>query len=97
MIGSKVYVWDSNGNVLPGWPQTVNTPGGSTPVVGDFDGDGKKEIGYFSTVMLGFEPEKSTLYIWRKDGTLLNSNWPKNLPYAYISLSSPTVADFDND
>jgi hypothetical protein len=40
----KMYVFDSQGAVKPGWPFTASSEIFSTPVVWDLDGDGKKEI-----------------------------------------------------
>jgi hypothetical protein len=41
-----LYVWDRNGNVLPGWPQTnsSSSPMFNAPIVVDLDGDGRNEI-----------------------------------------------------
>jgi peptidase C25-like protein/VCBS repeat protein len=40
----KVYLFDSQGVVKPGWPFTTAAETFSTPAVWDLDGDGKKEI-----------------------------------------------------
>ncbi|GEM_PF-6010268 len=95
LFESKVYAWDADGNLLPGWPQDVNLNGGSNPALGDIDGDGYLEIAYKST-SFAVEP-KSTVYVWRYDGTPLNSNWPKDIPYETASLTSPVLADVDKD
>lgn len=97
LTGSMVYVWDVDGNVLPGWPQQVNFGGGSTPALGDVDGDGDLEIVYKSTSFVEFVAGETTLYVWNHDGTPLNSNWPKDLTYEIISLDSPVLEDIDND
>ena len=41
-----LFVWDHNGNVLPGWPQSNSsyTPMFNAPIVADLDGDGRNEI-----------------------------------------------------
>ena len=92
---SAVYVFDINGNLLPGWPQQVNLFGGSTPALGDVDGDGDLEIAYKSSSF--YFGNKSTVYVWNHDGTPLNSHWPKDITYEIVSLWSPTLSDIDND
>ncbi|MFH1359684.1 MAG: S8 family serine peptidase [Candidatus Omnitrophota bacterium] len=95
MFDSKVYVWDHNGNLLDGWPQEVNMMGGSDPALGDVDGDGDLEIVYKSSSFL--IEQKSTVYVWNEDGTPLNENWPKDIPWEFISLTHPVLEDIDND
>ncbi|MFH0949413.1 MAG: VCBS repeat-containing protein, partial [Candidatus Aenigmatarchaeota archaeon] len=89
----KVYVWKSNGAIVPGWPQLTNDSVHSSPALGDIDNDGKLEIA------VGSKDKK--MYVWRNNGTAA-IGWPK---YA-ISLwsigggeiySSSAMADIDND
>jgi subtilisin family serine protease len=90
-IDGRVYVWKSNGQLEPGWPQTDirsdNYPRGfnTNVVLADLDHDSKLEI-----IVPGCD---YNLYIWRYDGTLLN-NWPQ---LAQRPLSEACVADLHND
>ncbi len=68
LIGSnwenyEVWVVDSNGDLLPGWPQTMNQRAWATPAVADLDGDGDFEIIVTNT--------NRTTYVWHHDGTEL--------------------------
>ena len=63
---SRVTVYDSQGNTLPGWPrQPANgTPGyWGTPTAADLDGDGRCEA-----LVIG---KDGRLYGWHHDGTAL--------------------------
>jgi|GEM_PF-1913061 len=78
----KVYVYDYQGKILPGWPQA----GGdyhSHFAIGDLDRDGKQEIVSYS--------KDSNIYARRYDGSLY-PGWPKatnkNIEQGtYVSLS----------
>ncbi len=84
----RVYVWDHNGQSLPGWPQqTAKSTSVSSPALADLDGDGKQDI------VIGSEDGR--LYAWRYSGQAL-SGWPSQ-PFSYYVWSSPTVADYDGD
>jgi subtilisin family serine protease len=96
ITGSKVYVWDVDGNLLSGWPKTVNIGGGSTPAIGDVAGDDNLEIVYMSTTLLSLEEGKTSIYVWDINGNLL-PGWPKELTYSLLSLGSPMLEDIDED
>jgi len=110
IVGSgngKVYVFNSDGTLLPGWPKELDsvTPnllsyvGASSPAVADVDNDSHFEI----IVKSG-----GHLHVLRSDGSYVGG-WPKSLgqyyylfrappPWAAMDLrSSPAVADLDND
>ena len=74
--GSEVRIFDHSGNMLPGWPRTVdpehqNDVTQVSPAVGDLDGDGIPEI----VAATGRAPK---VFIWHADGTLL-PGWPRNI------------------
>ena len=95
---SKVYAWDYLGNTLPQWP--VYLPvywlrGSAAPVLGDINGDGNVEL------IIGVEifmDDYDKVYAYTAGGTVV-SGWPKLLRSitGYGILSSPSLADLDND
>ena len=84
-VGSwnKLYVYDYEGNMLPGFPKNYGTSQAAT--LFDLDRDGNLEIIYPSS--------NKNLYIFKYDGSFL-SGWPQTLPEM---PGSPAVADIDND
>ena len=87
--GSKVYVYDKDGNLLPGWPRGLygsNASGSHSFAIGDIDGDSNVEI-----VAAGFY----ALYAWHLDGSLV-LGFPIDIP-GTVTYSSPALADLDAD
>lgn len=89
---NRFTVLDETGGILPGWPQDTDSIGDLTegPVLADLDGDKKLEI-------IGHG--KSSLYVWRSDGTLyfppveLNAD-PR---FKESSIGNPVVAEVTGD
>jgi len=81
-----VYVFDKNGNVLPGWPFEKGWNFASSPALADFDDDGDLEI---AISRLGFYT-----YVVHHDGTLA-SGWPRQT--TWNDYYSTIVGDVDND
>ncbi len=68
--GFYVYVWNGEGDLLPGWPQQMAGPACAGPAIGDIDGDGKYEI---------IAPSSAAkVYAWHADGTLV-AGWPVSI------------------
>ncbi len=90
--GYKVYAWDHNGNLLPGWPVNTASYVGASPALGDIDDDS-----YLEVVVGSFD---HWLYAWNHDGSLV-PGWPV-LPKHGLGESgplydSPALADYDGD
>lgn len=86
----KVYVWNGDGSILPGWPVTIIGWSTSTPALGDIDDDGELEI-VVSTWL--FDVYEGKVYALEKDGSAV-PGWPKTLP-GYPR--TPVVGDVDDD
>ena len=96
----KIFIFDHDGNTLPGWPQDTKDLCWASPVAGDFDGDGDVEI--FALDIDGI------LYAWHHDGTEVrdgDSDPLTNGPFFYRDrsdtlgwhTSTPALADIDDD
>ncbi len=96
---SKVNAWDYQGNTLPHWP--VYLPdvywlrGSAAPVLGDIDGDGNVELVIGAEIFLD---DYEKVYAYNADASLVEG-WPKLLRAitGYGIMSSPSLADLDND
>ena len=92
---AKLFVVDGAGAIWPGWPQQMggvpelygNFITGSTPAVGDMDGDDVPEIVVGST--------DGRVYAYRLDGSLLSTFWPRQTrDWVY---ASPVLVDLNQD
>ena len=100
-LKNKFYLFDHQGNVIPGWPFMAPAYNGNTiyfdssAASGDIDGDGNLEI-----VAIGHNGgATSPIYAWKKDGNVL-SGWPMaggTLSYGHSPMNSPSLIDVDND
>lgn len=79
----RVFVVDSEGNSINGWPQITDDRIVKNPVVGDVDGDGNKEI-----VVL----TESSAYVFSKNGDVMY-NWRVTDRH----YTNPILADIDLD
>jgi hypothetical protein len=87
---ARTYVFDHEGNTLPGWPQSTGEVN-NTPAVADIDEDGVMEIIVASA---GAPPRIHCLH---PDGTR-QPGFPVSLPYQnWLNVSAPAVADVDGD
>jgi len=91
LVGSN----KSNPPMAPNWPREVGSNGieGSSPAVGDIDGDGQKEVVICST--------DRKIYVWKTDGSLA-SGWPVQVVMPSSGTpadvqASPALADLDED
>jgi M6 family metalloprotease-like protein len=85
----KIYVWSYQGQLLTGWPAANQLDyqdyDGSSPVVGDLDGDGYKEIVSF----IG-----NSIYVFKLNGTVA-AGWPR-IPLGWLH-QSVALADLNAD
>ncbi len=84
------YAWESDGNIMNGFPIALSGVIKSTPAIGDLDDDGSKEI-----VVLSYDDTNDdSLYVFDASGNL-KSGFPVACRYA--RLSSPALGDLDFD
>jgi hypothetical protein len=90
---NSIWVWDKDGNVLPGFPFDIDTANViitsySAPILVDIDNNGSKEI------VFGAHNPGGVVYVVKNDGTLY-PGWPQTTPnWIY---GAPIAADIDND
>jgi hypothetical protein len=94
---NHVYVWNSEGLDLPGWPaelpDSLYPSFFSAPSLADLDGDDELEI-LFST----YEHSQylyGKVFVYHSNGTIMDG-WPVNFTHA-IPITTPTIGDIDND
>jgi hypothetical protein len=80
-----VSVYNHDGTVYPGWPQSIGCV--ATPSVADVDNDGVVEICAVSY---------NSIYLWDKDGNP-EPGWPKLNVAGATSYTQPVLADLDDD
>ncbi len=89
--GGKVYVLDTNGNDLPGWPLSLNDNWiAAGPCLADVDGDGSVEI-----LVNELQADDGLVHLLRHDGNSYSDAWPVRLD-ARPSVT-PTVGDMNGD
>jgi len=91
----RTYVFDYQGNILPGWPQQTSWNDYRSPIVGDVNGDGCPDV--LTTAGNGVDPDHlgdGGVYAWNLDGTLIDG-FPKVTDVD--AQASATIADIDND
>lgn len=99
-FGGRVNVVDQDGHSLSGWPKSLGQPDGAiqspftTPAIGDVNGDGKNEIVLTKSYYLSSQ-YTTKIFVYDRNGNLLNSGWPKTLPGLYNSV--PSLADVNDD
>ncbi len=84
---NKVYAWDYQGNLLPGWPLTLPAMVQAKVAIGDIDNNGDLEI--------VIPCRNGYVYIYNHDGTSF-PNWPQNAN-GVLGLVAPTLFDLDRD
>lgn len=92
---SKIYVWDTAGNQVSGWPKEITSESVNLPaVLADLNNDGKKEIVIITSY--GSLPNvNSKVYVFKYDGSLL-SGWPKEITEESFDIH-PAVGNIDQE
>ena len=91
-LSNRMYVFDGQGHVLPGWPQEPLNGGNvgywASPAVGDLDDDGSPEVVAIS--------KDGWLYVWHYDGTPLVAETDGKVRYVGAwTQNTPALADLD--
>lgn len=86
---NKVYVWDKNGNMLPGWPTPAMNAINNQIILADLDGDNEVELMWDDNTNAG-------VYIgYNHDGTPM-TGWPLTVTGSSFFMN-PFVVDINND
>ncbi|HOV10419.1 MAG TPA: FG-GAP-like repeat-containing protein [Bacteroidales bacterium] len=87
----RIYAFDHDGNVLPGWPVSFSNHWIiCSPVLSDLNNDGHKEI-----IVCERMSPAGKVHILKDDGTSFSADWPVTLDG--IPAVTPSVADVDGD
>lgn len=88
----RVYLLDSQGNDLPGWPLNFDNHWMiNAPAVSDLDGDGTMEIITGERVT----SNEGHVHALKMDGTPLNANWPVTINAT--PAFTPSIGDVNGD
>src|SRR3989344_982843 len=88
---TDIYVYDSGGMILPGWPQSIKSYGGISIAVGNL---ASSKTNILNAILITTENE---LYVFDIYGKILNG-WPVGITGKYpVSSASATIADIDLD
>jgi Zn-dependent metalloprotease len=97
----KLYAFNRQGEILPGWPVETGIIfydyAVSSPIIGDLDNDGDLEVIVVVDDGDLFSHRNSFLiYALHHDGSLMDG-WPITLPGDADLYHSPSIGDLDND
>ena len=104
----RVFAWKDNGQLFPGWPQTVawetqysnNDCWITSVVLADIDGDHNLKILASTTNNASGDPNGNitplNLYAWHSNGILVSGNWP-NWHLAAGFYGAVAAGDLNND
>jgi hypothetical protein len=87
---SRVYVWDSEGNNLSGWPTALIWSINTQVIIADLDGDNEIELMWDDNTADG-------KYLgYNSDGTVMDG-WPLLVEGGSTFFMNPFIADVNND
>ena len=82
----NLYMIDTNGNDIPGWPKVLGAPVKGSPSISDIDGDGLPDI--------AIGQAEGKFFVFNENANLLN-NFPITIEFPFVS--SPVIDDLDGD
>jgi len=91
--GGALYVFRSDGSILPGFPRFIDQTMMSSPAVGDIDGDGRPGIVIGGGVYYSGNVGRK-VYAWHCDGSPV-AGWPVTVEAQVFD--SPALADLEGN
>ena len=89
----SVYVLDTSGSTVSGWPQSVGGSYTNSPVLGDIDNDNDLEI----IVVSGVFPNFTRINVFQHTGAVY-PGWPLQLNgKVFRDWNTPVIGDIDGD
>jgi hypothetical protein len=100
--GRRIYAFNPDGSLVPGWPVVVPAEVNSSPAIGDLNGDGYNEV----VVGVGWEDRQNDggIFAFNRNGQLLQG-WPVLTQDENLGpdgnpdgvFSTPALADIDGN
>ncbi|MBU2633944.1 MAG: S8 family serine peptidase [Nanoarchaeota archaeon] len=105
-INSEIFIFNHDGEMFGGWPQTIDQIPSTSAVVGDLDLEYPGlEIVFSSAKKLFYEnlwAPGTKIYVFHSDGSIMGG-WPKEVCHSdefglnYVKSTPPIILDINND
>lgn len=90
-----LYVFNTSGNILPGWPREIGIGSRTSPIAADINQDGQNEIIASSVINADFSNSQTGIFVFNKAGAIW-AGWPVILNIN-SSGSGISAGDINND
>ena len=84
----EVTTFNFDGTTKSGWPRNIAGRAQYNPAIGDIDGDGFGELIFTSFKFVNQIIDSASVIIFKSNGELFSTDWPKYFPKPLLSWSS---------